>query len=108
LYWPLSRIVVIPVTLPYIVPVTGQPPGSPPVGQPVSAWPASAALVLRVGDHSLTKLGMIRQPAVPGWPGGGQIQRSLVIGNALWTLSDAGLQANDLTTLAPVAWVPFG
>lgn len=107
LYWPLSRIVVIPVTLPYTIPVIAQPPSSPPAGQPVSASPASGALVLRVGDHSLTKLGMIRQPAVPGWPGGGQILRSLVIGDTLWTLSDAGLQANDLTTLAPAGWVPL-
>jgi hypothetical protein len=106
LYWPLSRIVVIPVTLSYPLasPVV---PGGVPSGQPASVGPTIAALVLGVGDHSLTKLGMIRQPAVSGWPGGGQIQRSLVIGNALWTLSDAGLQANDLTTLAPIAWVPF-
>jgi hypothetical protein len=96
LYWPASRIVVIPVQLPYIA-----------TGSPVPAGPASAALVLRVGDHTITKLGMIRQPAVPGWPGGGQIRRSLVIGDALWTLSDAGLQANDMTTLQPIAWVPF-
>jgi hypothetical protein len=51
---------------------------------------------------------MITQPAVPGWPGGGQIQRSLIIGDTLWTLSQAGLKANDLSTLAPEAWVPFG
>jgi len=111
LYWPPTRTLVLPVQLPFPVspvpqpapPASGQPQ---PVPQP--AWPASGAIIMRVGDHSLTRIGMITQPAVPGWPGGGQIQRSLVIGDTLWTLSQAGLKANDLSTLAPVAWVPFG
>jgi len=33
-------------------------------------------------------------------------QRSLVIGDTLWTVSMRGLQANDLTTLARTAWLP--
>jgi len=36
----------------------------------------------------------------------GSVQRSLVIGDILWTLSRAGLQANDLGTLAERAWIP--
>jgi hypothetical protein len=73
----------------------------------VPLWPASAAVVLHVGDHTITELGTITHPAVPGFPAGGQIRRSLVIGGALWTLSDTGLKANDLTTLTPLGWVPF-
>jgi hypothetical protein len=37
----------------------------------------------------------------------GQIRRSLVTGAALWTLSDAGLKASDLTSLTSLGWVPF-
>lgn len=69
--------------------------------------PVSAALVLHLSDHSITKAGLITHPAVPGNPAGGQIRRALVIGSNLWTLSDQGLKANDLMTLAPIGWVPF-
>jgi hypothetical protein len=37
-----------------------------------------------------------------------QIRRSLVINQTLWTLSDAGLMASDLGSLARVAWIPLG
>jgi uncharacterized secreted protein with C-terminal beta-propeller domain len=36
------------------------------------------------------------------------IRRSLVIGPRLFTLSDRGVLASDLTTLAPRAWLRFG
>ncbi len=36
-----------------------------------------------------------------------QIRRSLVIGERLFTLSERGVLASDLATLAPRAWVPF-
>ena len=36
------------------------------------------------------------------------IRRSLVIGPRLFTLSDRGVLASDLTTLAPRAWLGFG
>ncbi len=64
-------------------------------------------MVLHVGDNGFTELGTITHPAAPAYPGGGQILRSLIIDNALWTLSDAGLKANDMTTLAPLGWVAF-
>jgi Beta propeller domain len=104
LYWPASRLLVIPVQLP-----PAAMPGSGPAAQDGNAplWPVSEAVVLRVGDHALTELGTITHPAVPGFPAGGQIRRSLVIGGMLWTLSDTGLKASELTTLAPLGWVPF-
>jgi uncharacterized secreted protein with C-terminal beta-propeller domain len=86
LYWPSSRLLVIPVQ---------------------QSWPASAAVVLRVGDQGFTALGRITHPATPANPAGGQIRRSLIAGDALWTLSDAGLKACDADTLVPLAWVPF-
>jgi len=80
-------------------------------GGPVQSSPAyapvSEAVVLHVGDHGFTDVGAITHPITAGDPAGGQIRRSLIIGTALWTLSDAGLKANDSTTLTPLVWVPF-
>jgi hypothetical protein len=109
LYWPASRILVTPVQLPPAV--TPEPtPGTGSVSQSATAqlWPVSEAVVLHVGDHTITRLGTITHPPVPAFPAGAQIRRSLVTGTTLWTLSDTGLKANDLATLAPHGWVPFG
>jgi len=136
LYWPGSRLLVIPVQLPDVttplVPPTPLPQGG--VGQggtassgsstggPVSGgasaggpgkatepafWPQTEAIALHVGDSGFTELGTITHPDTHADPAGGQIVRSLIVGNELWTLSDAGLKANDMATLAPLAWVPF-
>jgi hypothetical protein len=108
LYWPASRCLVLPVQLPSAVPPEPTPEPAPmPSGGQVPAGPVRAALVLHVGDHTLTKLGTITHPALPGAPADGQVRRSLVTGGALWTLSDTGMKANDLTSLAPLGWVPF-
>jgi hypothetical protein len=109
LYWPASRLLVIPVQLPPAV--TSEPtPGTGSVPQSATAplWPVSKAIVLHVGDHTITRLGTITPPPVPAFPADGQIRRSLITGATLWTLSDTGLTANDLATLAPLGWVPFG
>jgi uncharacterized secreted protein with C-terminal beta-propeller domain len=92
LYWPASRLLVIPAQSP---------------GGEAGPLPASEAIVLQVGDNGFTEIGTITHPATAANPAGGQIRRSLIAGNALWTLSDAGLKANDMATLTPLAWVPF-
>ena len=105
LYWPAAGLLVIPALLP--------DPAATPTGTVLPSadnvpTPVSAAFVLHVRDHSITEAGLItHHPPVPGDPAGGQIRRSLVIGGDLWTLSDQGLKANDLMTLAPLGWVPF-
>lgn len=81
LYWAQAGLLVVPTY------AQGQP----------------SALVLSVQDRAITRSGVVTHPAVP-YSG---MQRSLVIGGTLWTLSDQGLQANDLATLAPQAWLPF-
>jgi len=86
-------------------PVPGTMPPAP--GGAAPPWPVSAAIVLHVGDHTITRLATITDPALPGLPGGSPIRRSLVADNALWTLSEAGLKASDLTTLTPLGWIPF-
>jgi hypothetical protein len=58
--------------------------------------------VLAVHDNQVTKTGTIVHPGRYV-----SMQRSLVIGGTLWTLSDQGLQANDLASLAQQAWIPL-
>ncbi|MFF0775435.1 beta-propeller domain-containing protein [Nonomuraea wenchangensis] len=89
LYWPKTGLSVIPLF---------QQDGS-------------GALVLRIDDSGVSKLGMIRHPAQkqegsdqPYQPG---IQRSIVIGSSVWTLSQEGLQVNDAASLDSQAWIPL-
>ena len=59
------------------------------------------ALVLKVTASGVTKTGEVRQPS-----GSGGIQRAVLVGDTLWTLSQSGLQANDVDGLAKTAWLP--
>jgi hypothetical protein len=72
-------------------------------------WPANGLAVvpiqrgvvaLRVTDRTVTRTGQIP-------PRSGQLTRSLVVGTTLWTLATDGLAAADLTSLTPLAWLPF-
>ncbi|MGA8116935.1 MAG: beta-propeller domain-containing protein, partial [Actinocatenispora sp.] len=97
LYWPETGLLVVPV----------QPTGV--VADPSGSSPAReqqpGALVLRVRGDSLARLGMVRHPAdrlMPWDP----IQRSLVVGTTLWTVSSAGLLATDQESLSRQAWLP--
>jgi hypothetical protein len=85
LWWPDLRLLVIPL-------VSGS---------------ESGALVLRADDSGFTELARLSHPSSGGWGNESQIRRSLVAQGALWTVSDAGLAAHDLTTLTEVAWLPF-
>jgi uncharacterized secreted protein with C-terminal beta-propeller domain len=70
----------------------------------------SGAVGFRIGAASIAEVGRITHPADPGqsdpvyMP---DIGRSLVIGDALYTLSYAGLAANRLDTLASLSFTPF-
>ena len=92
LWWPKTQTLVVPV-LSYGDAATG---------------PAGAAMALRVTDDGIIPAGTLAQPRDQrperGWPPG--IRRSLVVGDALWTVSAAGLMASDLSTLDRVGWVP--
>ena len=93
LWWPAERVVVVPLT------------AAGPFDQ--GARLSYGALVLRVDGGGFTELGLVTHPTPAGWEHTGQIRRSLVIGDTLWTVSTAGLQANALSTLAPLAWIAF-
>jgi uncharacterized secreted protein with C-terminal beta-propeller domain len=80
LYWPQSGLVVVPMA----------GPGK------------DGALALTSSATAVRRLGEVDPPKSAG-----AIQRALVVGGTLWTLTPTGLQANDMTTLAKTAWLPF-
>jgi hypothetical protein len=107
LYWPAAHLMVVPLQ------ATGMAAGAPVpqdrVAQAPDA-PPSGALVLRIDDSGITKTGFNTQPGTAnttGYPGYSPIERSLIIGQTLWTISAAGAMASDLTTLQQQGWVHF-
>jgi Beta propeller domain len=96
LYWPADQLVVVPI----------QEYGGVAVSAGATRVPQSGALVLRISGTSLTRAGFISPPQSSGYDGA-PIERSLVIGQTLWTISPGGVLASDLTTLRQQAWLPF-
>jgi uncharacterized secreted protein with C-terminal beta-propeller domain len=88
LWWPQTRLAVLPVETFRYDELTGEP------------LYLGAALGLQVGQATLSDAGQVTHPS-------GQIRRSLVIGDTLFTVSDTGVLASDLKTLAAETWVPF-
>ncbi|GAA4581111.1 beta-propeller domain-containing protein [Planotetraspora phitsanulokensis] len=84
---------------------------------PLQSWAGdfvqgSSALVLKVGDGGIDKIGMINHPSENQGDGSfapvdNGIRRCVVIGNTIWTVSDSGLKVSDATSLADRAWIPF-
>jgi hypothetical protein len=91
MWWPATNLLVVPMTNFTDTTQTG---------------PAPTALALRVSGSGLTQAGQITgKLQVDGYKP--QIRRTLVIGDELWTVSDAGLEASSLSTLEPVGSVSF-
>ena len=65
------------------------------------------AQAVRVGDRDLELLDRLSHDGGPAADWGYGIRRSLVVGDLLYTVSEAGVEAVDLVTLDDVAWVPF-
>ncbi|WP_242901366.1 beta-propeller domain-containing protein [Actinomadura terrae] len=84
LYWPSTGLTVVPVS-------------RPEAG-------TSEALALKVTGSGISKVGTVRHG---DGSGADSVQRSLVVGDTLWTFSDAGARATDAATLADRAWLPF-
>jgi hypothetical protein len=100
LYWPATSLAVVPLETWSFDEATG-----------VSDYSAGA-VALHVGPGGIVELGRISHealpspdPSIPAYPT--PIRRTLVVGDGLYTVSDAGLKASDLATLADRAWVPF-
>jgi uncharacterized secreted protein with C-terminal beta-propeller domain len=102
LYWPAKQLTVLPVQS-Y-------------AAQPGDLVPFGGVIAYRVGRTAgIQELGRIAHLVEAGtdaagtiFPGGVvPIRRSLVVGTTLLTVSDAGVKANSLDTLAELGWVPF-
>ncbi|MDM4721760.1 beta-propeller domain-containing protein [Micromonospora sp. WMMA1363] len=55
--------------------------------------------LLRVSAEKITELGRVTHPSHA-------VSRSLLVDGVLWTVSEAGLQANDPVTTRSLAWLP--
>jgi uncharacterized secreted protein with C-terminal beta-propeller domain len=87
-------------------------------------WPQSGLLVLPVNDYSgsgptsaadvwtvsssgtLDQVGTLAQPGSSenGYP---EIERAMIVGNDIYTLSEQGVMANDMSSLSQLAWLPY-
>ncbi|MET1072402.1 MAG: beta-propeller domain-containing protein [Umezawaea sp.] len=81
LYWPQDGLLVLPIT-----DRTGID---------------GTALALRLSGNGFSEVGTVLQPT-------GSVRRSLVIGDDLWTVSEAGVLVSGVDRVAQLAWVPFG
>jgi hypothetical protein len=45
--------------------------------------------------------------AVAVGPGGSEIERELVVGSMLYTVSESGIMASDLTSFQPLTWMAY-
>jgi uncharacterized secreted protein with C-terminal beta-propeller domain len=77
-------------------------------------WPAAGLAVLPVSAQSSGAIGFhldgaagIREVGRVTHGPEAQVRRSLVVGERLFTISDAGVKASRLDNLADLAWVPF-
>jgi len=118
LFWPPTALAVLPVSIYPITPVAAAPVApSPPTGGSTSVPPPTAepvrepapgfvgAIGFRVDRSGITEVGRIaHDPLDVSSP---QIDRSLVIGQQLFTLSREGVMASSLATLAREAFVTF-
>lgn len=89
LYWPQRSVVVLPIMQWDIYRADDGP----------------RVLVLRIDGDRLTEVGTVTHPHKGDMVR--EIRRSVVIGDVLWTVSDAGVRANDIDGLAGLGWVPF-
>jgi hypothetical protein len=99
LYWPATNLVVLPVQVsPYQVFTPGLPSTAP-------AQPFTGAFAFRVTRSGIQQLAQLAQDQVNG--SAPTIERAIVVGSHLYTVSDEGIMASDLDTLARQAFVSF-
>ena len=106
LYWAPAKLAVLPVTLyePQGQPEPGPQPDAPYQYKP--PWMGAIGFDIDAGD-GISERGRVAHAAPEQQSWLGQVRRSLVVGDRLLTVSDLGVKASDLATLADAAWVPF-
>ena len=65
------------------------------------------AVVLQVQGDTLAVQGRVAHPSSNGDPYQAQIQRSMVVGGRLVTVSSTGVLVSDLASLEPIHWIPL-
>ncbi|TDD37439.1 hypothetical protein E1287_08720 [Actinomadura sp. KC06] len=85
LYWPATGLTVLPAT-------GGRDGGG-------------EALVLKVEGDKVRRVGTVTHPMDDEY--GRSIRRSLIVGDTLWTISDAGARATGIADLKERAWLAF-
>jgi len=95
LYWPANGLVVAPVMS------HGGVVDSPTAGPGISAPGFIGAVAFKVGDKTVAEAGRITHP------GSTPIERSLVVGDRLLTVSRVGVADNNLGTLADGGFLAF-
>jgi len=95
LYWPATRLAVVPV----------QVFDQGDVVTPDDGAQFNGAVGLTVGDDAIVEAGRISHVGrgAPAYEVG--VERSIVVGDTLWTLSSIGFLASDLRSLAPGTFV---
>ena len=101
LFWGPTGLVVLPVQV-YASATPVYVPGAPPV---TSTQPFNGAIGYTVTSSGITEVAPIVQDTVNGSTP--TIERSLVIGDQLYTVSDLGVMASGLDGLARQAFVAF-
>jgi uncharacterized secreted protein with C-terminal beta-propeller domain len=109
LWWPPARLAVVPIETWAAAPEPEPAPGSASTGAgPGVPAPFLGAVALDVGaDGTLAERGRVTHQSKASPDRYPAISRSLVVGDVLYTLSDAGLLATDLTTMAERGWAAF-
>jgi len=82
---------------------------------PVQAWadkPFVGAVGFRVGRGGIAEAGRVTHTGEPSGVGGSPVagipvQRSAVVGDTLYTVSDQGVKATSLASFADQGWVAF-
>lgn len=82
-------------------------PGTGQVVVPIESMAGPTALVVRLGDDTVTEQGQIGRAEAPG-DGWAWLRRTLVVGDTLYTVWQDGVQANGLDDLEPRGWLAFG
>jgi hypothetical protein len=104
LYWPATGQMVVPVDPAWCDTVIATPANA---AAPAAGCDSASAVVVQVGSDSLTVQGRIAHEDGSSGIFAAPIVRSLVVDGRLVTVSATGVQITDLSTLAPVHWVPF-
>jgi uncharacterized secreted protein with C-terminal beta-propeller domain len=92
LFWPATALAVLPLE---IYPTTAG----------VQSAPFTGAIGYRISPSGITEVGRVVQNTVNGSTP--VIERSLVVGDQLYTVSASGVMASSLDSLAPQAFVSF-